>query len=400
MKQYIQSTVEVLNGTILPTRGTPSISKFGIMSVYDCSVNHPIVTVKKQGIKNMTTELVWNCKGLSNNKWLKENGCHIWDEFDVVKVDYIDALEYLEERGVSVDSSVLHEDDVLKIAVSLGMDETTGDLGPVYGDMLANWPTTKGESINQLRELIDNIRNNPFSRRHIVSMWNPEFLPNEKESHETNIKNGKQVLPPCHILFQVQVVSKPLFKSLFVTDHITDLKAASLIYDTLQPELTFSKWVTSVIKDEASYVEFVSEVLNSDDIKKAALSIAYNDNAAINTFKEIYNHRSIDLLFFMRSNDKPLGEPYNVSNYAELLASIAHCVDMKRGRLIHMTGNSHVYLDQLEGVSEMLKREPKESTAVLTIKDRGQRYLDEFEIDDFDLENYESYPKIEFPMNV
>lgn len=395
MKIYKDSLRHVLTGTIAPTRGTPTVSSFGILDRHDCSVFHPVVTTKFQGIKNMTTELVWMMRGLSNNTWLLEHGCTIWDEFDVLELTEAEVQEKLAEIGIVADLSKVDSETLLKLADAVDVKVTTGDLGPVYGQMMARWPTTDGQEINQLDELIDNLRKNPFSRRHLVSMWNPEFLPNEKHSHRENIKRGKQVLPPCHVSFQVMIRNEPLFASLTGDSDHTDVSYAHELWrEAVRQSLTdvpFDEWVTSVISTEEDYV---AKILELKEYKKGTIKELDEE-----TLRFMYNHRHVDLMFNMRSNDKPLGEPYNKANYATLLAMIAHLLGYERGELIHVTGNSHIYLNQLDGVTEILGREPKQ-LPTLTIEDRGQKYLSDFEISDFTLHNYESHPKIEFEMNV
>lgn len=395
MKQYIESTTHVLeNGTISPTRGTPTVAVHGLMTRYDCSVNHPITTIKHQGMKDMCTEMEWMLKGLKNNHWLLERNCKVWKKWDVVPMPEVAIADKLAEVGVSVDFTLVDAETLSKISLALDIPTSSGDLGPVYGEMMANWPTSKGGTINQLDELIDGIRENPFSRRHIVSMWNPEFLPNEKESHSENILNGKQVLPPCHMSFQVLVRNEPFFASI-VKETMSDVDAAKAMWSTAvgngHTDKIFHEWVQKVLSNGSEYIEAVTALYDS--------GFQFKDDMTVDLLTETYERRYVDLMFTMRSNDKPLGEPYNVSNYGTLLAAIAHLVGFERGDLIHSTGNSHVYLDQLEGVDIMLSREPKEGTRLL-IKDTGQKYLKDFEADDFSLENYQAHDKVSFKVNV
>jgi len=395
MKQYIESTTHVLNsGIISPTRGTPTVAVHGIMTRYDCSKFHPITTIKHQGMKDMTTEMEWMMKGLTSNLWLLERDCKIWNKWDVLPLTEVDIADKLAEVGVSVDFSLVDQETLSKLTAALNISDKSGELGPVYGEMMANWPTSNGETINQLDELIDGIRENPFSRRHIVSMWNPEFLPNEKADHVENIKNGKQVLPPCHMSFQILIRNEPFFAGI-TKEPMTDVEAAKAMWSAAvgngHTDKIFHEWVSSVLASEKTYVEMVSALYESGFVFKTGVS---TDNLI-----ERYNRRYVDLLFTMRSNDKPLGEPYNVSNYGTLLAAVAHLTGFERGDLIHSTGNSHIYLDQLEGVDTMLSREPKEGTRLL-IEDRGQRYLKDFAASDFTLEDYQSHGKVSFKVNV
>ena len=154
MKQYHDLLRHVMeNGTVKSDRtGTGTKSVFGYQMRFDLSDGFPVVTTKKLHLRSIIHELLWFLKGDSNIKYLKENGVSIWDEW---------------------------------------ADEN-GDLGPVYGVQWRSWPTADGRHIDQIERLIDGIKNNPDSRRHIVSAWNVAEVEN-------------MALPPCHTMFQFYV---------------------------------------------------------------------------------------------------------------------------------------------------------------------------------------------------
>ena len=154
MKQYHDLLRHVMeNGTVKSDRtGTGTKSVFGYQMRFDLSEGFPVVTTKKLHLRSIIHELLWFLKGDSNIKYLKENGVSIWDEW---------------------------------------ADEN-GDLGPVYGVQWRSWPTADGRHIDQIERLIDGIKNNPDSRRHIVSAWNVAEVEN-------------MALPPCHTMFQFYV---------------------------------------------------------------------------------------------------------------------------------------------------------------------------------------------------
>ncbi|UTW67291.1 thymidylate synthase [bacterium SCSIO 12643] len=164
MKQYLDLLQHVLdNGTQKGDRtGTGTISTFGYQTRYDLSEGFPIVTTKKLHLKSIIHELLWFLKGDTNIKYLKENGVRIWDEW---------------------------------------ADEN-GDLGPVYGYQWRSWPTPNGESIDQITNVIESIKNNPNSRRHMVSAWNPALV-------------DDMALPPCHTMFQFYVADGKLSCQLY-----------------------------------------------------------------------------------------------------------------------------------------------------------------------------------------
>ena len=174
MKQYHQLLNHLLNKGIQKgdRTGTGTISSFGYQMRFDLSEGFPILTTKKLHLKSIIHELLWFIKGDTNIKYLKENNVRIWDEW---------------------------------------ADEN-GDLGPVYGHQWRNW---NSEGIDQISDLINQIKNNPNSRRMIVSAWNPSVLPDTSISFSENVKNGKAALPPCHAFFQFYVVEGKLSCQLY-----------------------------------------------------------------------------------------------------------------------------------------------------------------------------------------
>jgi thymidylate synthase len=164
MKQYHELMKHILdNGVQKGDRtGTGTISVFGYQMRFDLSEGFPVVTTKKLHLRSIIHELLWFLKGETNIKYLKENGVSIWDEW---------------------------------------ADEN-GELGPVYGSQWRNWPTSDGKHIDQISQIIDQIKNTPNSRRIMVSAWNVADVPN-------------MALPPCHALFQFYVADGKLSCQLY-----------------------------------------------------------------------------------------------------------------------------------------------------------------------------------------
>jgi thymidylate synthase len=155
--------------------GTGTQSVFGYQMRFDLAKGFPLVTTKKCHLKSIIHELLWFIKGESNIAYLNENGVKIWDAWAT-------------------------ED---------------GELGPVYGVQWRNWPSTNGETIDQLAQLIHDLKTNPDSRRHIITAWNPALLPDTSISPSENAEQGKQALPPCHTLFQFYVLNGKLSCQLY-----------------------------------------------------------------------------------------------------------------------------------------------------------------------------------------
>ena len=167
MKQYLDLLYRVRQfGDFKGDRtGTGTWSLFGHQMRFDLRHGFPLVTTKKIHLKSVIHELLWFLKGDTNTRYLKENGVKIWDEW-------------------------ASED---------------GDLGPVYGYQWRAWPAPDGRHIDQISQVIEQIRSNPDSRRIIVSAWNPADLPDERVSPQDNVAAGRMALAPCHAFFQFYV---------------------------------------------------------------------------------------------------------------------------------------------------------------------------------------------------
>ena len=164
MKQYHKLLSHILEKGVQKgdRTGTGTLSTFGYQMRFDLSDGFPLLTTKKLHLKSIIHELLWFIKGETNTKYLKENNVKIWDAWS----------------------------------------DENGDLGPVYGHQWRNW---NSDEVDQISILIDQIKNNPNSRRMIVSAWNPSVLPDTSESFSKNVANGKAALPPCHAFFQFYV---------------------------------------------------------------------------------------------------------------------------------------------------------------------------------------------------
>src|SRR5690625_4414285 len=164
MKQYQELLTRILNeGCQKSDRtGTGTLSVFGHQMRFDLQQGFPLLTTKKLHIRSIVHELLWFLSGDTNIRYLKENGVSIWDEW---------------------------ADD-------------NGDLGPVYGFQWRSWPGKDGQSVDQITKVVEQIRNNPDSRRHMVVAYNPAYV-------------DEMALPPCHSLFQFYVANGKLSCQLY-----------------------------------------------------------------------------------------------------------------------------------------------------------------------------------------
>lgn len=174
MKQYhdLMRHVMAHGNTKGDRTGTGTKSVFGYQMRFNLAEGFPMVTTKKLHLKSIVYELLWFLKGDTNIGYLQENGVRIWNEW---------------------------------------ADEN-GDLGPVYGHQWRNW---NSENLDQIKEVIHTLQNNPNSRRMLVSAWNPSVLPDTSISFGENVSNGKAALPPCHAFFQFYVADGKLSCQLY-----------------------------------------------------------------------------------------------------------------------------------------------------------------------------------------
>jgi thymidylate synthase len=167
MRQYLELLRDVLEqGAEKSDRtGVGTRAVFGRHLRFDLCDGFPLVTTKKIHLRSFICELLWFLAGSTDNRWLKERGVSIWDEWS-------------------------------------GED---GDLGPIYGRQWRSWPCPDGSTVDQLTEVVEAIRTNPDSRRLLVSAWNPAELPLDGLSPRDNVARGRMALAPCHCLFQFYV---------------------------------------------------------------------------------------------------------------------------------------------------------------------------------------------------
>ncbi|WP_409524600.1 thymidylate synthase [Nitrincola sp. MINF-07-Sa-05] len=177
MQQYLDLMREIVrDGVDKGDRtGTGTRSLFGRQLRFDLQQGFPLLTTKKVHLRSIIYELLWFLAGNTNNAWLNERGVTIWDEWAL----------------------------------------PDGDLGPVYGKQWRSWACPDGRTLDQMAELVRQIRRNPNSRRLIVSAWNPADLPDESISPQDNVRKGKAALPPCHTLFQFYVAEGRLSCQLY-----------------------------------------------------------------------------------------------------------------------------------------------------------------------------------------
>ena len=329
--------------------GTGTKSIFGYTIRHNMQDGFPLLTTKKMAWKTMVTELLWFLRGDTNIKFLVDNGCHIWDG-DAYK-------RYSIIAGMSTQvESLTQEEFINKIKTDDEFAKKWGELGPIYGKQWRSWskfhPTMHENgytlpagqtNIDQIKNLINDLKTNPDSRRLMVNAWNVGEL-------------DQMVLPPCHYGFQVY------------TRELSESERGLL----LQP-------------------------YGLDPLTKEGRDMLWKENNLPT--------RAISLMWNQRSVDTFLGLPFNIASYGLLLEIIAKIVNMVPDELIGNLGDTHLYLNHIEQAKEQIGREPMDLPTLKLPK--TDAFWNGFDVSlfghldptDFNIENYQSHPSIKAPLS-
>jgi thymidylate synthase len=374
-KQYTDLLQDILdNGTKKETRNGGTISVFGRQIRHKMSEGFPLLTSKKMPFKTIVTELLWFLKGDTNIKYLLENNCHIWDG-DAYK-SYLNNVKSVEEgKQVEKNGKIYtyrkYTKEEFVDYIKNGKDieyRIWADLGPIYGKQWRSWSrkTTREEKIinpgiyevqiDQIKNLINDLKTNPDSRRLMVNAWNVGEL-------------DQMVLPPCHYGFQVY------------TRELTTKERLKI-------------WISRCTDDDCK--QQLEEAFNDWDNPKWAHGVFETDmdDAEIPT-------RAISLMWNQRSVDTFLGLPFNIASYGLLLEMIAKEVNMVPDELIGNLGDTHLYSNHIEQAKEQIGREPYELPKLGMDYREGEynKNLTDFVPDDFYLIDYQSHPTIKAPLS-
>jgi thymidylate synthase len=347
MKQYQELLVKILTtGTDKSDRtGTGTRSIFGHQMRFDLAEGFPLVTTKKVHLKSIIHELLWLLKGDTNIKYLVDNGVNIWTDWPLKRYNDLATFNECDTMTLERFTARIREDAEFA--------ETWGDLGPVYGKQWRKWAINDGGSsyIDQIAALIEGLKTNPDSRRHLVSAWNVGEL------HDMS-------LPPCHALFQ------------FYTQSLTiDQRIATLRDEDVQAD---------------GYLQEQGAFLNDDIIHRVNLH-NHLDTLGAPLHK-------LSCLLYQRSADAFLGLPFNIASYALLTMMVAQVCNMVPGEFIWTGGDTHLYNNHFDQAGELVSREPRPLPKMKLNPD--VRDIDAFTYDDFTLEGYDPWPAIKAAVSV
>ena len=331
--------------------GTGTKSIFGYTIRHKMSDGFPLLTTKKMAWKTMVTELLWFLRGDTNIKFLVDNDCHIWDG-DAYK-NYVSKQTTEDVGSMNWFIEQIKTDDEFA--------KKWGELGPIYGKQWRSWQDDFGPNklplfppnnkIDQIQNLINDLKTNPDSRRLMVSAWNVGEL-------------DQMVLPPCHYGFQV---------------YTRELSRAERV------ENYNSKFENKID------VPFIK--VNLGDVIENTIDTALTQ-ANIPT-------RAISLMWNQRSVDTFLGLPFNIASYGLLLEIIAKMVNMVPDELIGNLGDTHLYLNHIDQAKEQIGRTSFE-LPTLEIEGDEPSIIEKTKYwrpGDFVIKNYQSHPPIKAPLS-
>jgi len=355
-KQYQNLLQDILDNSVekKDRTGTGTISVFGRQIRHKMSEGFPLLTTKKMAWNVMVAELLWFLRGDTNIKFLLDYNCNIWNGDAYKRYERARTWELQDVPPMNEFIKKIKEDETFR--------KTWGELGPIYGKQWRSWGERKHDSISneyligidQIQNLINELKTNPDSRRLMVSAWNVGEL-------------DQMVLPPCHYGFQVY------------TRELDETERVILMDKKLG--------VTENLPQYYTEVEMVKHKIPK---------------------------RSISLMWNQRSVDTFLGLPFNIASYGLLLEIIAKEVNMVPDELIGNLGDVHLYKNHIEQAKEQISRTPFElPTVKITernwymhekVKEHlGEKTLDEklksYRPDCFELIGYESHPKIKAPLS-
>jgi len=293
--------------------GTGTIKAAGLSMRFHMDNGFPLLTSKFTSMRFIELELRMFLNGITDNKFLADEGVNIWTPFA----------------------------------------NENGDLGPIYGSIWRGIDSDE-QPVDQITELMKGLRENPMSRRHIVTGWIPKLLPVEGRSHAENVNNGLQALPPCHTMWQVHCC-----------------------------ELTVEEREELAQKSHKTY-----PVLESDEQRNCVF-----DNLNIPRY-------GVSLQLYQRSADMFLGVPFNIASYSLLLHYIAHSLNMKPMEFIWNGGDCHIYNNHIEQMNLQISRE-EEAPASPTIRFAcAPKNIWDYTADDFEIVGYKHMGKIQGDMAV
>lgn len=339
-------------GIYKQTRSGEVQSVFGMSMRFNLKYGFPVLTTKKMFTKGFIHELLWFLKGDTNIKYLVDNNVNFWTpdayRFYNELVDKHITVKKCDDSEIKSLKITLDEfveyvrcGRSIKIARKKNEHGNLVQIQYTYGDLGPvygkQWRHWGNTDFDQIRMIIDTLKKNPFDRRLLLTGYNPDVL-------------NEIALPPCHTIY------------MFNTRPLSYTERVSWCQDKVH-----SEWISPT-----------EEAMDANGCPKYALS----------------------LWFMCRSQDMALGTPANIMSASLLLSMVAQCVGMVPDEVIWNGCDCHIYLNQMEGIEEQLKRDPHKYSLPKLVLNPEIKSIDMFEYEDINIEGYQSYPAIKMPLSV
>lgn len=431
MKQHLDLMRDILeNGDVKTDRtGTGTISLFGGMMKF--SLQHgfwPIPTTREVAHDKIASELEWMLKGIVSVQWLKDNNNGIWNAWMGEQSGTIGPMygEQWRNFGAAVSSIEGKEESLLKYhlenwafpgkdANELSVERAISAVKDYVKEKTKLFQDGGRGGVDQLQYVVNELKNNPDSRRICVSVWHAGLLPDTKMSPKENADNGKMALAPCHSMWQVgasslsemEILRQEAYlhfdysleveKTIRHNRHLDSVSLSKLIQQLTNVWMNAQGWIESKHPIPMCWEDMKSNPTNKpyDIVADYAFNITEVGQSLIDEYRVSGKPtRKLHLLCFARSQDVPLGTVFNVGMYSLLARLLASQANMIPWEYTHLMGDYHIYSNQVEKVKEQLAREPLPPARV--ILDVSINNIEEFDHKNI-MVFYESHEKIVFP---
>lgn len=381
------------NGKLKESRtGVNTVGVFGYQMRFNLSEGEfPLITTKKVFTRGIFEELKWFINGETNIKTLTDKGVHIWDEWATDDGECGPIYGEIWRRfpnGVPV--------NVLQNAMSSAVNTGSGIYDAIM--QLVNDPSYK--PIDQLQELLVSLQKKPYSRRHLVSAWAPSVLPDESVSPKQNAANGRQALAACHTFFQMYVEDMSHEEAFNYRKKYYKNLLDAIAYDMynvqerhIAAENDVDKSVEEINKLKEKYNSLYTMWVDTDHEYNLFTHIASDPNYV----GGMLPRKRLSMQLYQRSMDIPLGGPFNVASYSALLQLMASKAGMMPGDFIHVVGDAHVYVNQIELFKEQMNRVPNKYPVLLITNAGNGDSWSGIDGCEFQVLGYNSHPAIKYP---
>lgn len=368
MKNYHDMVSDILaNGHLTSNRtDTKTLTVFGRQYVYPMKDGFPILTTRYQDFRKIAIELFWYFTGSSECTYLDQHDVKIWKAWTDPHTNSVGPLYPVQLRNYKSFRNTPHPKYLVK------SEEKTMIAGSMWYEA----------NIDQLELVINGIKFDPFSRRHVISFWNPTYLPDTNYTPIENVEQGNMALAPCPTLMQFSVRELSTLEALSMPENRATL--AALCHDLSKEGL--------IVHDDPDCCE--------TEEKEECIRIV-TEYVRSNPTKDYSNYplkkTGLSLMLYQRSLDVGAAGGWNVSMYSLLLHMVAKLTGHIPFEFIHAIGDMHIYEDQISVLTKQISRDPYPLPKLVIHGEHES--IDDFDLDDIELTGYQHHDKLVIPVS-